>query len=166
MKMKKKVTPQVSRQSSVVSRQDEKGRMTYDLRLTTKFEIFIKKYALLVFTGTSLLLLFIVFHKFLLLNDTYLFKDIGSDTIAGFWPNYVHLSEYIHNTGFPKWSFYSGMGKNIYPFSIGNPFTVLLYLLPKNSIAYGIIFAEVLKIYLAGLFFFLFLRTLKMTAFT
>jgi uncharacterized membrane protein YfhO len=135
------------------------------------FEILLKKHPFLVYSLAAILIIFIVFHKFLFLTDTYLFTDIGSDSVNQIWPFRYHLSEYLHTTGLPKWSFNEGVGKNIYPisifpFSIGDPFNIALCLFPKEAIPYCTAFFEVLKMYLGGLFFFLFLRTLKFSAFT
>ncbi len=55
------------------------------------------------------------------------------------------------------------MGQNIFPHSIGNPFELILLLIGSEYLAYGIVYIEVLKIFLAALLFFLYLRTLQLS---
>lgn len=116
-----------------------------------------------IFFISIILISLYVFKDFIFLNKLYLFKDIGSDSINGSYPQYVHISEYLRSEGIPKWSFNQGMGQNIFPFSMGNPFDWMLYLLGSKYLAYGIIYAELLKILIGGLFFYLYLRTIELT---
>jgi len=102
----------------------------------------------------------IVFNNYLFCFNVYIFKDIGSDSYNHGYPNFVHISEYLRNEGIPKWSFSQGMGQNIFPGGISNPFCVILYLIGQDHLAYGIAYVEVLKILLCGIFFYLYIRTL------
>src|SRR5258706_13446964 len=64
-----------------------------------------------------------VFKDFIFLNKIYLYKDIGSDSINATYPHEYQVAYYMQHEGFiPKWSFYQGMGQNIFPFSIPDPF--------------------------------------------
>src|SRR3954463_13156193 len=68
-----------------------------------------------------------VFHDFLLLNKTYLFKDIGSGSINAVHPHLVLLIAYLRESGIPFWSFRQGMGQNVFApgglaSSVGDPF--------------------------------------------
>lgn len=101
--------------------------------------------------GITFLLIFIIFHKFLLGNAYYLFKDIGSDTLNTFYPHFIHVSQYLKTEGFPLWSFAQGMGQNIQSISINDPFYFIIYLLFPNNIAYGIIWMEMIKIFLTAI---------------
>jgi uncharacterized membrane protein YfhO len=122
--------------------------------------------SLYVFLAVAVLIVLIVFRNFLSFTNLYLYKDIGSDTITYWWPHWVNLSEYIHTLGVPKWSFNQGMGQNIYAFGIGDPFSFLLCLLPKDSIPFAIIFMEIFKIICGGLIFYLYLRLIHQSLFT
>lgn len=115
--------------------------------------------------GLILVLSFFIFKDFILLRNVYLFKDIGSDSVNWVYPNLVQLSQYVRNEGFPLWAFSQGMGKNIFP-SMGNNFMGLYFLLPPEAVAYGVIYVEVLKALLSGIFFYLYLRTLSLSLYT
>ena len=104
----------------------------------------------------------IVYWDFLVFSKLLLYKDIGSDTLNVYYPKYIHLADYLRNEGWPGWSFSQGMGQNIFPHSIGNPFELILILTGSENLIYGIAYVEVLKIFLAALLFFLFLRTLDL----
>jgi hypothetical protein len=119
--------------------------------------------SLYVFLGLAGFLVLVVFRHFITFRDLYLYKDIGCDTVTYWWPHYVQFSHYIHTEGIPKWAFNYGMGQNVYAFGIEDPFTFFLCLLPQDSIPYGIIFMEIIKIIGGGLFFYLFLRTLTIS---
>lgn len=100
-----------------------------------------------------------VFKDFLFLRKAYLFKDIGSDSVNGLYPQLVHLVDYLRTEGLPRWTFNQGMGQNFFPYSFRDPFVLIFYLLGRENIAYGVAYVEVLKIVLGGVFFFLYLRT-------
>jgi uncharacterized membrane protein YfhO len=102
---------------------------------------------------------FSVFYDFIFLNKLYLFKDIGSDSINASYPHELQVAYYMqHVSLISKWSFYQGMGQNIFPFSIPDPFYFFLVIGGPNHLAYGIVFMEIAKIFCAGIFFYLFLR--------
>ena len=105
-----------------------------------------------------LTLLMTVFGDFLFGDKLFLFKDIGSDTLNVYFPQLVHIAEYLHTVGIPKWSFQQGLGQNILPLSLGDPFNWILYLMGGQSLAFGIVWVEVLKMFLAGMLFYGFLR--------
>lgn len=116
-----------------------------------------------VFLACLLLILFVVYKDFLLGEKVLLYTDIGSDSVNGFYPNTVHIMDYLATEGLPKWSFNRGMGQNIFPGSLSDPSLWLLLLFGKGNVAYGIVYVEVAKIVLAGVFFFLFLRLLSLS---
>lgn len=112
--------------------------------------------------GLLCLMVIAVYGSFLLGNEVLLFKDIGSDTINIFYPNLYAISEYIETEGLPGWSFRQGMGQNILPFSIGDPFNWILFLFyDKDSLATGIVWVEAIKVVTAGMLFYAYLRTVK-----
>jgi hypothetical protein len=117
-------------------------------------------YILLALLGGLILF---VFQDFLFLHKVFLYKDIGSDSINGWYPDFYHISDYLHNLdGFPQWSFHVGMGQNITGLLLGDPFTWLLYFSNPDNIAYLVGFIEALKFLAAGIFFYLFLRELNL----
>jgi uncharacterized membrane protein YfhO len=113
-----------------------------------------------------LCMLFFIFKDFLFLHKVYLFADVAFDSVSYSYPHFVHDSEYLQNTGIPKWSFNIGMGQNIFPISVTDPFSFLVSLNSKDAVPYAIAYVELLKIFLLGLFSFLYLRELKTTPFT
>ena len=104
-----------------------------------------------------------VFWDFLTFQKLYLFHDIGSDTLNASLPKFYHISQYLREYGVPGWSFNQGMGQNIYPFSIGDPFNFILYLFGAPYLVFVIAYVEILKIFIGGIFFFLYLKLLKMS---
>ncbi len=122
-----------------------------------------ERQTLLLFASLVAVMLLIIFFNFIVGDRYYLFKDIGSDTVNFNYPNYVYISKYLHTDGFPKWSFAQGMGQNILPVSLADPTYLLLYLMGADHLAYGIILTELIKIFLAGLFFYQFLKLLNLS---
>jgi uncharacterized membrane protein YfhO len=117
------------------------------------------------FVGLAVFIGVIVFWNYLTFKNLYLFKDIGSDTVNFSLPQFVYIHDYLRSDGMPAWSFNQGMGQNIFPFIVRDPFDFILYAMDKNSLPYGIIYVEFIKIILGGTFFFLFLRTIRMSTF-
>ncbi len=106
-----------------------------------------------------------VFFDYLIFNRPYVFKGIASDSYNAVLPSLVHLSRYLHTDGIPRWSFYVGMGQNVFPQGLDSPFTALLILLPFDKIPFGMAWIEVLKIVVAGLCFYGYLRTMSLKKF-
>lgn len=108
--------------------------------------------------GLCLLLLgALIYRDFLFGDAVLLYKDIGSDSINDYYPYFVHLSDYIRNEGFPSWSFYVGMGQDLYylvAYLILEPVTWLR----RDLIAPGLVYQHLAKLLVAGLLFFRFLQ--------
>ena len=104
-----------------------------------------------------------IFWDFLTFQKLYLFPDIGSDTLNASLPKFYHISQYLREYGVPGWTFNQGMGQNIYPFSMGDPFNFILYLFGAPYLVFVIAYVEILKIFIGGIFFFLYLKLLKMS---
>ncbi len=109
---------------------------------------------------------FLAFKRYLLSENLYIFLDIGSDTYNHGYPYLVNIADYIRNEGIPRWSFYHGMGQNIFPGGINDPFNLFLCLLGREYLPYGIIYVELCKIILGGVLFFYYLKTLSLTRYT
>lgn len=104
-----------------------------------------------------------VFYGYLFLEKAYLFKDIGSDSINATYPTYLHLVDYLHAEGWPRWSFSQGMGQNIFPLETGDIFLPVMYLFGRNNLSFLLAYIEVAKILIGGVCFFLYLRQLGVT---
>lgn len=111
-------------------------------------------------------MLFFVFREYIFLQKLYLFGGAAGDSITYTYPHFVHDSEYFKNTGFPGWTFSLGMGQNTFPISVTDPFSLLVSLTSKENLQYALAYVEILKIFLIGLFSFLFLQELKLTPFS
>jgi len=119
----------------------------------------LEKYGLWITMGLVLLLILIIFSDFILGNRYYLFKDIGSDSLNTFYPHFIYLHQYLRTEGFPMWSFAQGMGQNIQSGSINNPFYWIVYSGGADSIAYRIVWMEIVKIILTGFFLYKLLKS-------
>lgn len=117
-----------------------------------------EKYALVISTGLSALIAFFIFRDYLLLTNVYLFKDIGSDTLNASYPTICMYADYLKQHGFPSWSFSYGIGQNILPFFLRDPFDIFLYYAGRDSIPYMIGWMEFAKVLLTAFFFFSYLR--------
>lgn len=67
-----------------------------------------------------------LFREFLFLQKLYLFKDIGRDTVNVFFPRYVHIADMLRGGVVLQWSFQRGMGQNLFPAGLGDPFNRIL----------------------------------------
>lgn len=112
-----------------------------------------------LFSGLFFLIFCVVYNDFLFGNKLFLFTDIGSDTFNVFLPHYYHLADYWKEYGWPSWTFSEGMGQDLLPFSFGNPFHFLYAVAGREEIPGLLIYAEGIKMWLAGYFFFRFLKS-------
>ena len=116
-----------------------------------------------LFAGLSLLLVgVLVFSNFLLLDKVLLYKDVGADSVNDSYPYFVHLSDYIRREGLPSWSFYVGMGQSLF-YLTGNLIWEPVIWLPREMIAYALVFQHLFKTLIAGLLFFRFLQLRGLT---
>ncbi|HMG03857.1 MAG TPA: YfhO family protein [Chthoniobacterales bacterium] len=104
-----------------------------------------------------LLLGALIYRGFLFGDAVLLYKDIGSDSINDSYPWFVHFSDYLRSDGLPSWSFYVGMGQDIY-FLVGYLLWQPIVWLPRELIAQALVYQHLAKVLLAGLFFFRFLQ--------
>jgi hypothetical protein len=99
----------------------------------------------------------LVFRDFLFGGATLLYKDSGSDSVNDYYPWFVHLSQYIRSEGIPSWSFYVGMGQDIF-FFVGYLFLEPVSWLPKELIAPALVYQHLVKVLITGLLFSRFLQ--------
>jgi uncharacterized membrane protein YfhO len=125
---------------------------------------FFQRYGIYIMPVILLLLAFILYKDFLFGKNVYLFKDIGSDSYNGDFLKYSLLADYWEKFGSPGWAFEQGLGQNLHPYWF-DPFTFLLIIGGKEHLANNFINVYLLELMLAGMLFYLFLRTLKVQGF-
>lgn len=130
-----------------------------------RVDSFIERHALAIFLLAITAVKLIVFRHFVTLHDVYLFKDIGSDSINSTYPTLFHIVDYFRTDGIPKWSFFEGMGQNLFGVLTFEPFLGVFYVVGPERIPYALAFVELAKEILGGLFFFLYLRQLRLTGY-
>ena len=116
--------------------------------------------------GLLTIVCIIIFKDYLCLKNGYFFYDISSDGYYGLYPSLYNTADYIAKSGIPSWSFKIGMGQNIFPLILHDPFFIFLYLGGKDNILPLTIYLEVLKIILAGWLFFKYLKLLDLSDYT
>jgi hypothetical protein len=115
-------------------------------------------FPIILMVALSLLLVGgLIFRDFLFGEKLLLYKDIGKDSITDTYPTFVHLSDYIRRQGFPSWSFYVGMGQSLF-YLTGSLIWEPIVWLPRQLIPFALVFQHLLKVLIAGLLFFRFLR--------
>ena len=119
------------------------------------------RYPAYILLSLLLLLSGLVYGEYIFTDKVFLFKDIGSDTLNVYYPNFFWLAEYIENNlAVPSWSFATGLGQDVLLDSRkGDIFTWLLIWGGKDNLVNSIVFAEVLKIVLSGMIFYGYLKT-------
>ena len=125
---------------------------------------FFQRYGIVILPIILIIVASILYKDFLFGKNVFLFKDIGSDSYNFDYPKFYHLADYWEKYGSPSWSFEQGLGQNMHPYWF-DPFSFLLILGGKEQIANNLIYGFLLELILAGLFFYLFLRTLKVQGF-
>jgi len=105
----------------------------------------------------------VIFSQFLFGNAVLLYKDIGSDSLIDYYPDFVHLSDYLRTEGFPSWSFYVGMGQDL-AYATGYLIWEPVSWLPKAWIAYALVYQHLAKVLFGGLFFFRFLQLQRLAS--
>jgi uncharacterized membrane protein YfhO len=125
---------------------------------------FFQQYGIYIFIPLLIVTSSILYKDFLFGDYVFLFKDIGSDSYNFDFPKFYHLAGYWEKFGSPSWSFEQGLGQNMHPYWF-DPFTFLLVLGGKENVANNLIYVFLLELVLAGTFFYLYLRTLKIQGF-
>ncbi|OGV60024.1 MAG: hypothetical protein A2X45_12675 [Lentisphaerae bacterium GWF2_50_93] len=113
-------------------------------------------------SSAILVLSLFIFADYISMEKLYLFKDSGADSLVIYYPRWVHVVEYLRSDWIPTWSFNCGMGQNIFPAEMNDPFTMLLYLC-GDRLAYAIIYVEILKLFAVGFIFYHYMRILNMS---
>jgi uncharacterized membrane protein YfhO len=121
-------------------------------------ETLLKQHGLAITFSLLSLLILIIFKDFIIGSSYYLFKDIGSDTLNGAYPNFTLASDYFRKEGFPLWSFSQGMGENIMWPTLMDPFFAIVFIVGTQNIASAIIWMELLKLVVTAIIVYRFLR--------
>jgi uncharacterized membrane protein YfhO len=130
------------------------------------FNYYFDKHGLLILIFLLIVISLFVFKDFIFLEKIYLYKDIGSDSINATYPHEVQVAYYMQQVSLiPKWSFYQGMGQNIFPFCIPDPYYLILLLFGPKNLIYGIGYMEIAKIISAGILFYLFLKKIRLSGY-
>ncbi len=130
-----------------------------------RVDALIEQRALSAFLVAIVAVKLFVFRDFVFLRNVYLFKDIGSDSINSTYPTLFHIVDYLRTEGIPRWSFFEGMGQNLFGLLTFDPFLGVFYLVGPQRVAYAIGYVELIKEVLGGLFFFLYLRQLRVAGY-
>jgi hypothetical protein len=118
-----------------------------------------------VVAASSLLLGLLIFQDFVFGDKILLYKDIGSDSLNVFYPNYILRSDYLRQHGMLSWSFETGMGQNLFPF-LGTLLLTPIVWLSKETIARALIYQHLLYVVICAVCFarFLTLRGLNLAS--
>ena len=115
--------------------------------------------------GLLIIMAVIVFKDFIFFQKIFLYKDIASDSLNGYYPFMVHNVHYIERYGFPSWSFQAGMGQNIFTSALGDPIDYLLYQFGADTARNLLGYKIAIEVVLAGFVFYHYLRSVKMGQF-
>ena len=121
-----------------------------------------KMYLLVI--GLICLIGFIAYKDYFLFHKFFYFRGFCMDTISFNYPFIVNQADYISKYGIPSWSFKFGMGQNIFPFFLYDPFNLLIYFPPGSKHILSLwIYKDFPKIVLGGLVFYKYLKTIKLS---
>ena len=96
--------------------------------------------------------LVILFHKYLLFNNFFLFDDVGSDTMSLFYPSLLDEARIFREEGLPFWSFAKGMGQSNWSGDLLDPLNWILLILGEKHLAYGLGWVAILKVAASSFF--------------
>jgi uncharacterized membrane protein YfhO len=102
----------------------------------------------------------VLFADFILHKRLFIFNSIGGDTRQSYWPMYKYLIDSITEGTLRSWSFQLGLGTStftLYSF-LFDPFFFILFLFPQGALPYGILVIALIKIFLSGYLFFLYIN--------
>ena len=115
--------------------------------------------------GLAACVILYVYKDFIFLENTLLFKDIGSDSVNETWPFFSHLADNVRKYGIIYWSHQFGMGDTMYLF-YGDLFNWFVIFFGKENVPFSIVFSQIIAIILTVLFSYKYLKELGMSNFT
>lgn len=121
-----------------------------------------------ILVGCLLVISIFVFQDFFFLKKIYIYTDIGSDTYYSYWPYLSYLSDMLWSGNLSFWSFELGTGNSIFSVStlLFDPFNWILFLFGKGLLPYLLPYVATLKITLAGLFCYNYLKYIRISNFS
>ena len=103
----------------------------------------------------------LIFHNYIFGRDLMVYYDIGSDTKEQYIMWYNGMANMIKSGVFSGWNFKSGFGINTFQLNVFEPFLMAIYFLGSvfgpEKIPFMMVYMQIVKIVLSGLFFYLFL---------
>lgn len=116
---------------------------------------------LLMFSTLFLLIEMIVFREFIFGDLYFIFKDLGSDSYVNDYPLLYSRMQAAQEGFLPGWSFYNGLGENLYPYSF-EPFSWILFKLSSITPEQMMVIIPLVYIYLAGVMMYMFLSEFRL----
>ncbi len=109
-----------------------------------------------------LIIVLVLFWSFIIRINLFLYQDIGSDTVASYYPVFYYISNAIKSWQLTPFSFSMGLGNDILSHGTFwlDPFILFLIIIPKSIFSYGFVYFYILKLLFAGLAFYYFLFVL------
>lgn len=117
--------------------------------------------SLLLFIALLIILEMVVYRDFLFNDYVFLFKDIGEDSYTLAYPQMTMQIRQLLAGDLPQWSFYKGMGGNTHSFWFEPVSVGILYFFFGGDVPAGMIWIQLVHTFLAGIFFYAFLRSCK-----
>ncbi|HEA69541.1 MAG TPA: hypothetical protein ENI07_22425 [Desulfobacterales bacterium] len=106
-----------------------------------------------------------IYKDYLFFEKVFIFTGYADDTIRQFFVDFYFRSERLFSGNFSFWSFRHDLGMNVYPLIANlNPFDILIILFGKHNLSSAIVYSILLKLVISGVFFFFFLKKLKLSA--
>lgn len=109
-----------------------------------------------------------IYLGFIVGNKFFMFGDIGSDTESQYVMWYSSIADKLRAGTFSFWDFKNGFGANISTEGIYDPFQILICLFGasfgSSTIPHILIYVNILKILLSGLFMYYFLNCFKISS--
>lgn len=99
-----------------------------------------------------------VYFNFLTFRKLFIYNDVGCDSFYQFWPDLVNL-----HRGFPCWSFSIGLGQNAFQSWLFDPLLLVIRFFERDEFILALPYLILIKILLAGVFFYLYLRVLSLS---
>lgn len=120
-----------------------------------------------VLTILIVLSCFFIYLGFIVGNKFFLFEDVGADTSSQYLMWYSSIADKIRSGTFSFWDFKNGFGANVVMEGIYDPFQFLICLFGAVFVSAAIprvlIYINILKILLSGLFMYYFLSCFQIS---
>ena len=123
-------------------------------------------YTMLVLLGLMLAGCLFVFHTYLFGNEVMVYGGAGSDTKQQYIMWYNGVANRLRSGDLAAWDFHNGLGISQLENNLTAPFNILIYLIGMifgpARIAGAMVYIQILKVLLCGLFCYLFLSEYRL----